>query len=636
MPVILDEGAQGHQPTPARPSRGSSTPQSRQIVGDPKVRGARLSPPEPPLQVSEELRREEMIKLPLNIATSQERSWESTLTMARDKRVALARKAEEYAATSPEQRWIRPIVLVQVERTGKDQRGQKIRGKLAIHADDVKDYLMQRLDVSATAIAIKTSAKDELNVEGVNLDDPECPIEWIITKSALQEGWDCPFAYILASLNNTGSGQAMTQLVGRILRQPYQEKTSFSALNESYVYCLHKRAAEITHDVKKALEDEGYERDAIGLIVDVTDEKNVPKPREVRIRDQFASMYRQFDGKIYLPHFCVKDGKNYEPLDYFSHLLARVDVDAFEYGEISSEKWHLAEVSAKANDRYYRWTLGQTELERDREVEIDQWEDDTRVLNWLIASLPYDHLSFKQLRRIVHHIFGRIHAAELEHTVDGRLALIKTELRDRVVRFIDEQLDKQTHAAFNKLHDQGRLKFYLECAQCRFPIPDTISIKATKRMVHDDGEQIAKSLFDYVEDEAHNEYERAVALFLDRDENVLWWYRNIVGEDQFAIQGYRRHRIRPDFVVQDQDQAKRRPRHRVIVLETKGAHLENNPDTNYKRSVAEIFDKVGRQVTWQQLGEDFKDHQFRFQILDQADDHGRDWKDTLTELLVAG
>ena len=69
------------------------------------------------------------------------------------------------------------------------------------------------------------------------------------------------------------------------------------------------------------------------------------------------------------------------------------------------------------------------------------------------------------------------------------------------------------------------------------------------RLTHNDGEQIQRSLFDYVEDEAHNEYERAVALALDRDENVLWWYRNLIGDDQFAIQGYRRHRIRPEFIM---------------------------------------------------------------------------------------
>ncbi len=120
---------------------------------------------------------------------------------------------------------------------------------------------------------------------------------------------------------------------------------------------------------------------------------------------------------------------------------------------------------------------------------------------------------------------------------------------------------------------------------------------------------------------------------IDRDENVLWWYRNLIGDDQFAIQGYRRHRIRPDFVVQDR--AQRKPHHRVIVLESKGKHLDSNPDTTYKRNVAELLEKVGHEVTWQQLGEDFKDHIFRFQILDEAQPHGSDWSNALKEILNA-
>jgi type III restriction enzyme len=111
---------------------------------------------------------------------------------------------------------------------------------------------------------------------------------------------------------------------------------------------------------------------------------------------------------------------------------------------------------------------------------------------------------------------------------------------------------------------------------------------------------------------------------------VLWWYRNLVGKDQFAIQGYQKDRIYPDFVVQ---KGIERPRHTVLVLESKGKHLQGNVDTTYKRNVAEYFEKVGRQVTWQQLGEGFKDHVFRFQILDETQDVGRDWKDQLRDLL---
>jgi type III restriction enzyme len=191
---------------------------------------------------------EQMIKLPLNIATSGVKKWTDVLTQARDKRNSLAAKAHEHFGISGKS--IRPIVLVQVERTGKDQRDKKL-----IHSLDVKEYLIQRLDVPEARIVIK-SAEDDGLAEIDDLLDPGCPVEWIITKSALQEGWDCPFAYILVSLSSTGSGQSMTQLVGRVLRQPHQERTTFDELNESYIFCLHKKSSEIAREVKSALENE--------------------------------------------------------------------------------------------------------------------------------------------------------------------------------------------------------------------------------------------------------------------------------------------------------------------------------------------------------------------------------------------
>jgi type III restriction enzyme len=154
-------------------------------------------------------------------------------------------------------------------------------------------------------------------------------------------------------------------------------------------------------------------------------------------------------------------------------------------------------------------------------------------------------------------------------------------------------------------------------------------------MVHNDGDQIRNSLFDYVEDESHNQYERAVALCLDRDANVLWWYRNLVGTENFTVQGYKRGKIYPDFVVQSAHNGT--PVHRVIVVESKGKHLEGNPDTVYKRKVADYFERVGgksRKVTWQKLAEAFADHVFRFQILDEAQPHGRDWQDELRAVLT--
>ena len=84
----------------------------------------------------------------------------------------------------------------------------------------------------------------------------------IITKQALQESWDCPFAYVLCSLAASSNLNAMTQLVGRILRQPHALKTGVDALDEGYVIAHHPT----TGDVVKAIKD-GLEKDGLGDLV---------------------------------------------------------------------------------------------------------------------------------------------------------------------------------------------------------------------------------------------------------------------------------------------------------------------------------------------------------------------------------
>ena len=57
--------------------------------------------------------------------------------------------------------------------------------------------------IPAEHIAIRTADVNEL--KNVDLLSPDCPVRYIITVNALKEGWDCPFAYILASLANKTS-----------------------------------------------------------------------------------------------------------------------------------------------------------------------------------------------------------------------------------------------------------------------------------------------------------------------------------------------------------------------------------------------------------------------------------------------
>lgn len=611
-PIILDEGHKATSRLARETIEGFNTSIVIELSATPH-QGANVL-----TRVSgQELLEEQMIKLPINIANSNQRSWRDCLTQARDKREELVRFAERHFRDTG--RLIRPIVLVQVERTGKDQRDPKF-----VHSEDAKEYLVSRLGVSEAAIAIKTSEKDD--IEGIELLDEGCPVEWIITKAALQEGWDCPFAYILVSLNNTRSQLSMTQLVGRVLRQPYVEKTPLAELNESYVFCLQRKSTDIAREVKAALEKEGYEGDAAS-VVDASDSGGKPeKPQVARIRKEFRVLYRPFKGKVYLPRFCVREGKANEALDYFRHLVSQVDTSGFDYASID---WDLAAELAAAKDSFYRLGLEQEALETVSERELALTEADEQVRAWLVASLPFDHFSFKQLREIAGKVVQRLYARNTG--LQGKLGLVKFRVREKVMAFIESQTDKQTQAIFESLFAAGRLSFVLECIEGRFEIPPEVQVHSTRRMVHDDNSPIQRSLFDMVPDDL-NDYEKSVALFLDHHPQVLWWYRNLVGSQHFAIQGYRRNRVYPDFVVQQGKEAK--PTATVIVVESKGKHLEGNPDTNYKRSVANYFEKVGRKVPWQKLAKDFKDEQFRFQVLDEGDANAKDWKDTLRQVLA--
>jgi type III restriction enzyme len=563
-----------------------------------------------------ELLDEQMIKLPINIANSNQPSWKSCLTQAREKREHLSKLAERnYRAA---EKLIRPIVLVQVERTGKDQRDTGF-----VHSEDVKQYLMQREGVHESAIAIKTSDKND--IEDMDLLAEGCPVEWIITKAALQEGWDCPFAYVLVSLNNTGSQQSMTQLVGRVLRQPNVERTPFDELNESYVFCLRRKAADISREVKKALEQEGYEGDAASVVDRSTDDGKTAQKRETTIREEFRRYYREFEGKIYLPRFCVKHGSGYEVLDYFRHLLSQVDVIRFDYGGID---WNLATALEAAKDSVYRLTLEQDDLERVAERESVTLETDEQVKAWMIANLPFDHFSQKQLREIVSRAAERLF--QLTPELSGRLGLVKFEAREKIVGLIERGTDRQTQEAFETLFKNRRLGFYLQCVEGRFEIPPKVEIRGTKKLIHDDHEPVQRSLFDYVADNL-NDYEKSVALYLDKHPEVLWWYRNLVGAQCFSIQGYRRNKIYPDFVVQQGHNKK--PVASVVVVESKGKHLKGNEDTNYKRKIASYFQKVGHKVPWQKLAADFEDETFRVQVLDEGEYTDRDWRDDLKKLL---
>jgi hypothetical protein len=57
----------------------------------------------------------------------------------------------------PSKVYIRPICLIQMERTGKDQRDAQY-----IHAEDAKEFMIKKCNVPETHIAMKSAEKNDI------------------------------------------------------------------------------------------------------------------------------------------------------------------------------------------------------------------------------------------------------------------------------------------------------------------------------------------------------------------------------------------------------------------------------------------------------------------------------------------
>lgn len=254
-----------------------------------------------------ELDREGMIKIPLNLEPRHGTDWRTTLNAAVTRLNALDNEARKYRADT--NRYIRPIMLVQVERTGRDPRES---GR--IHAHDVKEWLLTA-GFDEPEIAIKTAERNDLNQpENQDLLSPVNRVRAIITKQALQES---------ASSNLS----SMTQLVGRILRQPGAVRTGVNALDECHVIAHHAETESALEAIKR-----GLERDGLGDLhpqVHQDDEVAGHRIRKINRRPAFAST------EIYLPKVMVGDSNGVRELDYGTDVLCRIDWRDFDPREIA-------------------------------------------------------------------------------------------------------------------------------------------------------------------------------------------------------------------------------------------------------------------------------------------------------------
>ena len=142
-------------------------------------------------------------------------------------------------------------------------------------------------------------------------------------------------------------------------------------------------------------------------------------------------------------------------------------------------------------------------------------------------------------------------------TVAANLVFIIEELK----KILEKERNRLSEQVFRKMVADKKLCFFLITDKGGFELPSRIKVKSNKQLVRNDNTPIQKSLFDYVPEENINDLEKSVAIYLDEQEKLLWWYRNMSRQD-YHIQGWKRNKIYPDF-LQQTSKKKRRLRNGV-------------------------------------------------------------------------
>ncbi|MBC6414446.1 MAG: DEAD/DEAH box helicase family protein [Chromatiales bacterium] len=513
------------------------------------------------------LKEEEMIKLPINVINSKRVDWKKTLSDAYKQLTALDQDCRQYYQNS--KRYIRPIMLIQVERTGKEQRDGN-----HLHTEDVKEYLMQ-LGVLEDAIKVKTAQKNELKDESLLSDTSQ--VKFIITKQALQEGWDCPFAYVLTILSNAQSRMALTQLIGRILRQPYAQRTPIDSLNESYVYCCNPAVKDIVDGIKKGLQREGMD--------DLTDNISVRGDSELIL--QAVPRRRGFKKtKILLPKVLHinKNKKPWRDICYESDILQHVDFSKMSYRKKDTltvddiDKLQVDYITADFARDNGKFGISSATATKTAPITMDfaymvQRLSDTVPNPWQAARILEEVITAMQARGIS--------AKQIDLNRGALLDAIETDIKD--------QTEKASEKIFRNKLERGDICFniFKDSVHDNWGMPTEIEYHVSdddKVLNRENNTPLQLSLFERTYERHYNAFEKKVAWYMDKQQAIKWWHR-MVAKQEYYLQGWQKRKVYPDFLAFVDTNGSGR----VSIIETKGDHLKGNDDTKYKEDLFELL-----------------------------------------------
>ncbi len=486
---------------------------------------------------SAELKEEKMVKIPIILESVSQ--WQQAITRGVLKRNELEDIAKKETKETGD--YIRPIALLQAEQEKEDE------GKITVGR--IKEFLIKEHKIAEEDIAIKTASRNDL--EAKDLFSKQCRIRYIITVSALAEGWDCSFAYLLISVANIGSKISVEQIIGRIVRLPYAKERKNLDLNYSYIFASAKNFNDAANYIISGLEKNGYSKTDL---INASD-KNQKYEFDVN---------RRLNEDFLVPILSFED----EPL---------------EFGDLIGEDFQIS----KQNPEF----KFETHFDNDGRIKLDIQEGDKwikerqttlpivykdknftekELILWLDKKLRSKVLDKKDktefIRKILHY--------QLKYYTLMELSINRFVLRDKIEEFIDEILVNHAKKNFDQfIKDQSILVKNFD----KFPDKITVTDKTNENFKNNYYEELGKL----------NNEELSFIQRLDAETipNIKFWLRNGEKNGIFYVQGWKSNKFYPDFLALTKNG-------NIIAIEWKGKDRASNEDTDYKTEIGKIWEKL--------------------------------------------
>ena len=311
-----------------------------------------------------ELKQENMVKLPVflcnfvNVASVIENA------------ISLQNRLEAIAKN--ENANLRPIVLFQAQSGANEDAHtfEKLKNKLV------------NIGIEKEQIAIKTAKINEL--DKIDLLDKDCKIRYIITINALKEGWDCPYAYILASIANKNSTADVEQLIGRVLRQPNARKYTNQELNVSYVLTCSNDFERTAKSVIAGLNGAGFSKDDYRQKDFRELEEMAEKPQELKDILEYANNENDSD-----------EDKNSEFLS--ADVNAQNIAKNIELGNKTNDILKNAKTQANEYDKEVEKTSSNLDYFGDLEVKASKIKFEVEKIPQFVKLLPSGSILFEEI-----------------------------------------------------------------------------------------------------------------------------------------------------------------------------------------------------------------------------------------------